>query len=199
MVPVVMGIHKLTAGDGYTYLTRHVAGGDVDRVRGQDAAGYYTAEGNPPGHWYGNGLAALGLTPGDVVFEEQMRALFGLGMHPDAEALIIAYQQAHLRAGMSEEQVEQVTADARAAASLGRAFLQYAALEPFADRVAARLTAIGEQTGRAPTAVEVSKVKAEESRRARHAVAGYDLVFTARSSRSRCCGACTPTPPSALR
>jgi len=47
MVPaVVMTIHKLTAGDGYTYLTRQVAGGDVTRESGQDAAGYYTAGGN---------------------------------------------------------------------------------------------------------------------------------------------------------
>jgi conjugative relaxase-like TrwC/TraI family protein len=79
---------------------------------------------------------------------------------------------------MSDKQIEKVNTDARAAASLGRAFLQYAALEPFTDRVSARLTAIEEQTGRAPTAVEVSKVKHEESGRARHAVAGYDLVFT---------------------
>jgi hypothetical protein len=28
---VVMTIHKLTAGDGYTYLTRQVAGADVPR------------------------------------------------------------------------------------------------------------------------------------------------------------------------
>jgi hypothetical protein len=45
----MMTIHKLTAGDGYTYLTRLVAGGDVQRERGQSAAEYYTAKGNPPG------------------------------------------------------------------------------------------------------------------------------------------------------
>ena len=58
---MVMTIHKLTAGDGYTYLTRHVAGGDVPRERGQDAADYYTAEGNPPGRWIGSGAALLSL------------------------------------------------------------------------------------------------------------------------------------------
>jgi hypothetical protein len=52
---VVMSIHKLTAGDGYLYLIRHIAGGDVDRRRGQSAEDYYTAEGNPPGRWLGRG------------------------------------------------------------------------------------------------------------------------------------------------
>jgi hypothetical protein len=76
-----MTIHKLTAGDGYTYLTRQVAGGDVVREPGQDAAGYYTANGNPPGTWIGCGAPLLGLA-GQPVSEEQMRALFGHGQHP---------------------------------------------------------------------------------------------------------------------
>ena len=84
---MVMTIHKLTAGDGYTYLTRQVAGGDVPREAGQDAAGYYTAQGNPPGTWTGRGAPLLGLA-GQQVTEEQMRALFGHGEHPDGEAMI---------------------------------------------------------------------------------------------------------------
>ena len=87
---VVMTIHKLTAGDGYTYLTRQVAGGDVAREPGQDAAGYYTANGNPPGTWTGRGAPLLGLA-GQQVTEEQMRALFGHGQHPNNEAMIPAH------------------------------------------------------------------------------------------------------------
>jgi hypothetical protein len=56
-----MTLHKLSAGDGYAYLTQHVVAGDCDPAPGQKAADYYTAHGNPPGVWAGRGLAALGL------------------------------------------------------------------------------------------------------------------------------------------
>ena len=82
---MVMTIAKITAGDGYTYLTRHTAHGDADRPsrrgREADAAGYYTAQGNPPGRWTGRGAPLLGLA-GQEVTEEQMRALFGHGDAP---------------------------------------------------------------------------------------------------------------------
>ncbi|MDT5024656.1 MAG: hypothetical protein QOE61_1082 [Micromonosporaceae bacterium] len=55
----MMTIHKLTAGDGYAYLTRQVASAD-ERRAGQDLAGYYTATGTPPGRWLGAGIADLG-------------------------------------------------------------------------------------------------------------------------------------------
>ena len=44
--PIVMTIHKITAGDGYTYLTRQVAAGDSSPERGKSAAEYYTETGN---------------------------------------------------------------------------------------------------------------------------------------------------------
>ena len=52
----VMTLHKLTAGDGYTYLTRQVASADQRRA-GQSLADYYAATGNPPGRWVGAGAA----------------------------------------------------------------------------------------------------------------------------------------------
>src|SRR5690242_4230184 len=131
VVRVVMTIHKLTAGDGYTYLTRHVAGGDVDRQRGQDAAGYFTQDGNPPGRWLGTGLAGLGIAPGEVVTEAQMRLLYGLGLHPDADRLIAEYQAAHVRPDMTERQLDDVVAAARQHAALGRPFPVYQALAPY--------------------------------------------------------------------
>ena len=82
---MVMTIAKITAGDGYTYLTRHVAHGDAGVAGARDAAAYYTAQGNPPGGWTGRGAPLLGLA-GREVTEEQMKALFGLGEHPDGEA-----------------------------------------------------------------------------------------------------------------
>ena len=81
-----MTVHVLHAGNGYTYLTRQVASGDDYRARGQSLADYYTAHGNPPGVWLGSGLGQLDVE--GEVSEEQMRALLGRGMHPDAERLL---------------------------------------------------------------------------------------------------------------
>jgi conjugative relaxase-like TrwC/TraI family protein len=173
----MMTIHKLTVGDGYTYLTRHIAGGDVDRQRGQDAADYYTAQGNPPGHWIGAGITALGLTAGDVVGETQMRALFGLGLHPDADQIIADHQAAHITAGMTAQQLAEINQQARRQAALGRAFPVYEALAPYEERVTRRLATIAAEMNRPATVSEVRKVLREESARQRAAVAGYDVVF----------------------
>src|SRR5665647_2898895 len=83
-----MSMHKLTAGDGYRYLTRHVAAGDAGLGAGDSLTGYYEQSGNPPGRWYGHGLAGLDaesiarLVPGDLVSEEAMAAVFGHGTDP---------------------------------------------------------------------------------------------------------------------
>lgn len=46
-----MGLHKLTAGDGYMYLIRQVAASDAtDRGR-PSLADYYSAKGETPGVW----------------------------------------------------------------------------------------------------------------------------------------------------
>lgn len=55
-----MSMHKLTAGDGYAYLTRHVAAGDTGLASGQSLTAYYEQTGNPAGRWHGAGLEALG-------------------------------------------------------------------------------------------------------------------------------------------
>src|SRR3954468_22046549 len=104
-----MSLHKLTAGDGYAYLTRQVAAHDGTE-RGYDSLGdYYAQKGESPGVWMGRGLVGLsdfppgfmlpGFTPvdlrvgghavtgGQVVSEAQMVALFGEGRHPNAEHL----------------------------------------------------------------------------------------------------------------
>ncbi|TRW79521.1 AAA family ATPase [Mycolicibacterium sp. 018/SC-01/001] len=101
---MVMTLHKLTAGDGYLYLVRQVAAAD-DTQRGRSTlADYYSAKGEAPGRWLGRGLAALSETSGtdidshvrhDIwsveagsdVGEEQMRALFGEGLHPNADRI----------------------------------------------------------------------------------------------------------------
>src|SRR5665648_790887 len=83
-----MSMHKLTAGDGYAYLTRQVAAGDAGLDAGASLTAYYEQTGNPPGRWYGSGLAGLGgeaisrVAPGDVVTEQAMTAVFRDGVDP---------------------------------------------------------------------------------------------------------------------
>jgi hypothetical protein len=85
-VGVTMSIHKLTAGAGYDYLTRQVAALDATEKGHTGLAAYYTERGEAPGEWIGSGLDGIdGLTAGDPVTAEQMRALFGCGLHPLAE------------------------------------------------------------------------------------------------------------------
>ncbi len=104
-----MTLHVLHAGDGYTYLTRQVASGDLQRRRGESLADYYTAAGNPAGRWVGTGLSAMGVD--GQVSEAQMKALFGEGLHPDADARI----QEALSRGVDRDA-------AQVAARLGRRF-----------------------------------------------------------------------------
>jgi hypothetical protein len=160
-----MTLHKPHAGDGYTYLTRQVAAGDEGRSPGQELTDYYTASGNPPGRWLGSGAADLQVT--GRVREDQMRSLFGRGLHPDAEE-IVALETA---AGTSPEAAER-------AVKLGRAFPRYQPLPLRAERVAARLSDWEREQGRPPAPVVRSTIEAQEARKDRRAVAGYDLVVT---------------------
>ncbi len=153
-----MTVHKLTAGDGYTYLTRQVASADEPRAPGQSLADYYTSKGNPPGMWLGGGAATLGVD-GTTVTEAQMKALFGEGCHPDRDAM--------LAAGATE-------ADTR----LGAGYLTFLDLPALGVRVQEAVEAFEVQNGRPPTADERRGIETQQSRRVRRPVAGYDLVFT---------------------
>src|SRR6187549_2600552 len=85
-VGVTMSLHKRTAGAGYDYLTRQVAALDATEKGHTGLASYYTERGESPGSWVGSGLDGIdGLTVGDPVTAEQMRALFGCGLHPLTE------------------------------------------------------------------------------------------------------------------
>ncbi|MGY1631885.1 MobF family relaxase [Geodermatophilus sp. SYSU D01186] len=194
-----MSLHKLTAGDGYTYLTRQVAAMDATE-RGHAGLGdYYSQRGESPGVWAGGGLAGLtGVIAGTPVGEEQMRALFGEGRHPDAERL----EREALAAG-------QTPAEARATGALGLPFLRYATPpDGFRARCARRFAAANTHSGRprdAPLpdeerarirgevardlfaaaygrppadARELSGLIARASRPATRAVAGWDLTFS---------------------
>jgi DNA primase catalytic core len=192
-----MGLKKLTAGDGYTYLTRQVAAHDATEKGHGSLGEYYDDKGESPGQWLGAGLTGLGMERGEPVTAEQMKALFGLGEHPNAAALQVGVAAR----GGSKSAVEGAAALGRrfpvfAAASsfnvqVARAFTAYNyarssawnAVIPLEDRARIR-TDIGtamftEQHGRPPeNARELAGSISRVSRQATSAVAGYDLTFS---------------------
>ncbi|WP_344802522.1 MobF family relaxase, partial [Microlunatus ginsengisoli] len=192
-------LHKLTAGDGYTYLTRQVAVTDSTQRGRSTLADYYTEKGERPGRWVGHGVTGLGTVHvGDHVSEAQMRALFGEGRHPDADAL----QKAAIAAG-------DTVKNALKATQLGRAYpvtageptpflietqRRYQAYNaehgrrlnhPVPEDVRAAIrTEVGRATfedahGRPPAdAQEFTSWVTRQSRRPAQAVAGFDVTFT---------------------
>ena len=211
---MVMTLHKLTAGDGYLYLVRQVAAADSTERGRSTLADYYSAKGEAPGQWMGRGLAALSDTGrcevsaqareqiwtvevGSGVSEEQMRALYGEGLHPNADR-IMAYTSG--RGGRPREQLT--------ASRLGRKFLVRDGEPEFARRLAvayrdhnaeagahwnATITAdvraqirtrvavnlFSEEYGRPPADDrELSGFIARNTRARTTAVAGYDLTFS---------------------
>lgn len=123
-----MTLHKLTAGDGYQYLTRQTAAADQTLEGGTTLGDYYSEKGERPGQWFGNGLAGLAVgdvsttaavAPGSVVTSEQMAALFGVGRHPNADQIEAAVTAEQVAQGRTPKQAEKA---ADAASRLGRVF-----------------------------------------------------------------------------
>lgn len=98
---MTVSLHKISAGDGYLYLVRQVAASDATHRGRSTLADYYSVKGEAPGRWLGKGLTALAdpgardvsaqtveqvwaVQAGSEVTEDQMKALFGEGLHPNA-------------------------------------------------------------------------------------------------------------------
>src|SRR5215217_892225 len=194
-----MSVHKLTAGSGYDYLTRQVAALDATEKGHTGLASYYTERGESPGVWIGSGMDGIdGLAGDDPVTAEQMRALFGCGLHPLAEL-----RQRQL------EGPDLTIQDFQNVVRLGAPFrIVDNDLRPFrvevAKRIAALNTAIGwpadasiaaadrarvrtqvarqfflAEHGREPVdARELTGQIAKDSRPRTQTVAGYDLTFS---------------------
>jgi hypothetical protein len=194
-----MSIHKLTAGSGYDYLTRQVAAMDATEKGHVALAGYYTERGESPGVWIGSGLAGIdGLQVGDPVTAEQMRALFGVGLHP-----LAAQRQQQLQGP------DLTSQDYLAVSRLGAPFKIYSNdIPPFQVQVAQRIAELNAAAGlprdlpvprseRARVRTEVARelfaaehgrppqdarelaaAIAKHSRPQTTAVAGYDLTFS---------------------
>ncbi len=193
-----MTLHKLTAGDGYTYLTRQVAAADATNRGYSDLGAYYSEKGEAPGVWMGTGLSSVPDFPlGEHVTEAQMKALFGEGRHPNADAI----EQAARAAGKNYFEID-------AASRLGNPYRIHSQANMFHRRsagafrdyntgqglhadtpvpaevraqirsdIAAKMFV--ETYGRDPVdARELSGHLARISRQATTAVAGYDLSFS---------------------
>jgi len=197
----VMSLHKLTAGDGYTYLTRQVAAAD-DTNRGHGSLGsFYEQKGESPGVWLGSGLDSLGGSVPEscvsgAVTEAQMTALFGEGCHPNADVIERRLQ----REGVRGRALDRAT-------RLGQEYRTYDA-NPFRERLANRYREHNQRLDRANGAPieagvrarirtelaremfselhgrlpsdgrELSGFLVRASRPAPVAVAGYDLTFS---------------------
>ena len=194
-----MSIHKLTAGSGYDYLTRQVAALDATEKGHVGLASYYTERGETPGAWIGSGMAGIdGLSAGDPVTAEQMRALFGAGMHPLAATRLDQLDVADF-----------TDTNVRSAIRLGAPFKVYGGdVSPFrvevAKRIATRHGAAGRLGDNPVSAADRARIRTEVARevfRAEHGrdpidareiaatiakgsrprtqtVAGYDLTFS---------------------
>jgi conjugative relaxase-like TrwC/TraI family protein len=198
-VGVTMSIHKLTAGSGYDYLTRQVAALDSTEKGHTGLASYYTERGETPGVWIGSGLGGIdGLTVGDPVSAEQMRALFGCGLHPLAELRQQQLQGPDLTARDYQDAARlgapfkigdgvvspfRLEVAKRIAAINTAAGLPVGAPLPAADRARARTEVAREffraEHGRGPVdARELAGQIAKDSRPRTQTVAGYDLTFS---------------------
>ncbi|PPJ22985.1 hypothetical protein C5E45_15170 [Nocardia nova] len=198
-------LHKILAGDSYRYYLRQVAAADASDRGPGSLSDYYSAHGEQPGRWWGNGLAALNLSPGDEVAEAQMRALFGQGRHPDAEVIA-----AHIIASETAKGTALKTAKAMAerATRLGNPYRTYSGENEFRKRcgeafsehniaagVGARAAIPDEVRARIRTDVatemftehyerpplddrELSGFVAKISRPKSAAVAGFDITFS---------------------
>jgi conjugative relaxase-like TrwC/TraI family protein len=194
-----MSLHKLTAGSGYDYLTRQVAALDATEKGHTGLASYYTERGETPGVWIGSGLDGIdGLTVGDPVTAEQMRALFGCGLHPLAELRQQQLEGPDLsrrdfqdaaRLGVPFKIVDGVVSPfrrevARRIAAINTAAgLPPGAPLPAADRARVRTEVAREvflaEHGREPMdARELAGQIAKDSRPRTQTVAGYDLTFS---------------------
>lgn len=198
-------LHKILAGDSYRYYLRQVAAADAtDRGPGT-LSDYYSVHGEQPGVWWGDGLAALGLSPGDEVTEAQMRALFGHGRHPDTDAITARVIASETAKGSS---LKAATEIAERATRLGNPYRTYFGDNEFRkrcgkafaehniaagvdaraaipDEVRARIRTdvatemFTEQYERAPLDDrELSGFVAKMSRPKSAAVAGFDLTFS---------------------
>lgn len=146
----MMSLKELHAGDGYTYLLRHVV--DAEGIAGtvSPMSRYYAESGHSPGRWIGTGLTGLAdgqdIQAGSAVTEVQMERLFKHGTDPATGQ------------------------------PLGRRFAQP---RSWRERAEARIRALPAELIGDERAARVAAIEAQErDRPTRRPVAGFDCVFS---------------------
>ncbi len=156
---MTVSVRKMSAGNGYEYLTRSIRNADLDAAPAVGAAAgswvdpvaaYYAEAGTPPGFWLGAGVRDLGggrgLRPDDPVTTTHLRRLLGEGVDP-------------------------VTGE-----PLGR---RYPRFVPVRERIAARVALLDADLSAEARHAAVGTITAEEVRVGdRTATAGFDLTFS---------------------
>ncbi|MBF6543377.1 MobF family relaxase [Nocardia brasiliensis] len=202
---MVATMHKVAAGNGYQYYLRNTAANDTSARGRASLAEYYDEHGEAPGTWRGSGLSALDLHPSAQVREEQMRNLFGEGIHPDAEQVRARVAARHHAAGMPRAQAARMgekatrlgnrypvyTCTSGYRAAKAQAYRDYntsigvCTTAPIPDDVRAQISTrvatemFTAEYERAPLdARELSGWVVKNSRPDRSAVAGYDFTFS---------------------
>ncbi|WP_051027980.1 MobF family relaxase [Nocardia higoensis] len=130
-------IHKVVAGNGYQYYLRNIAAHDTESRGRSSLSDYYSAHGESPGVWRGAGLASLGIDVGTEVTESQVKSLFGLGRHPDAEVIEDRVYQHEMAAGRTPKQAEDA---ADKASRIGNPYRVYAVDSDFRKQCLAAFT-----------------------------------------------------------
>ncbi|MDO5633458.1 MAG: MobF family relaxase [Micrococcus sp.] len=196
-----MSLHKLSASTGYLYLLRSTAQGDLDGPAAPELGNYYSEKGESPGRWAGSGLVGLreaggALAAGDRVTEAHMQALFGEGIHPEAEEIVGALlksgagAEAALRAARIGRSYLTIDADSAFRQRLAIGYEQYARAHGVTRKLSAderatvrdgvALTVFREENGGASPLDEgeLSGFIAKKMRPEAIGVAGYDLTFS---------------------
>ncbi|MGV9823479.1 MobF family relaxase [Nocardia xishanensis] len=198
-------IHKVVAGNGFQYYLRNVAANDATSRGRSSLSDYYSVHGESPGRWHGTGLSALGIDIGAEVTEAQMKSLFGLGLHPNAEAIEAAVYDRQVHLGAKQKDAARA---ADKASRLGNPFRAYAEVSEFRKRCEQAFREHNSAHGRDPTAAipdaerarirthvafdmftdeygrapldarELSGWIAKNSRPPATAVAGFDITFS---------------------
>ncbi|WP_327109661.1 relaxase domain-containing protein [Nocardia sp. NBC_01730] len=216
---MVATMHKVAAGNGYEYYLRNTAANDTTARGRSSLSEYYNEHGEAPGTWHGTGLTALDITPGTEVTEDQMKNLFGAGMHPNADQVRERVEARHRNAGVRPAHAARL---ADKATKLGNRYAVYTTTSGFREAkaqayrdhntsqgacVTARIpdserarirTEVATEMftteyGRAPLdSRELSGWVAKNSRADRTAVAGFDFTFSPVKSISALWAIATP-------
>ena len=168
-----MSLHKLTAGDGYSYLTRQVAVLDATDRGHTGLADYYAERGESPGVWLGSALPDVDLQPGQEVTADQMASLFAEGRHPNADAIAAQLASPVQDGAEQPDPPARLSrpcwrADVEAATRLGRPFPVLDAAPGFRVEVAQRCAQVNAGLGRRPdsplAAAERAQVRTDVGR-----------------------------------